>query len=48
LKRAYRTLFKSGLSLADARAELERQAIETPEVAAIVAFLETSTRGLLR
>ncbi len=48
LKRAYRTLFKSGLPLAEARAELERQAAEVPEVAAIVAFLGASTRGILR
>jgi len=48
LKRAYKTLFKSGLTLAEARAELERQAAEVPEVRAIVDFLEASTRGLLR
>jgi UDP-N-acetylglucosamine acyltransferase len=48
IKRAYRTLFKSGLTLADARAELERQALETPEVRNLVEFLDRSTRGLLR
>ena len=48
LKRAYRTLYKSGLSLADARAELERQAAETAEVRALAEFLATSTRGILR
>ncbi|HXZ47622.1 MAG TPA: acyl-ACP--UDP-N-acetylglucosamine O-acyltransferase [Usitatibacter sp.] len=48
LKRAYKTLFKSGLTLADARQELERQALETPEVRALVEFLDGSTRGLLR
>ena len=48
LKRAYRTLYKSGLTLAEARAELERQAEAAPEVKAIVDFLETSTRGSVR
>jgi len=48
LKRAYRTLFKSGLTLADARAELAAQAARDPDVKVILDFLETSTRGLLR
>ena len=48
LKRAYRTLYKSGLTLADARAELERLAAETPEVRPLAAFLASSTRGILR
>jgi UDP-N-acetylglucosamine acyltransferase len=48
LKRAYKTLYKSGLTLADARAELARQANESPEVKAIVDFLATSTRGIVR
>ena len=48
LKRAYRTLYKSGLTLADARAELERQAATAPEVKAIADFLATSTRGIVR
>ena len=48
LKRAYKTLYKSGLSLADARAELEKQSGETPEVRAMADFLAASTRGILR
>ncbi len=48
LKKAYKTLYKSGLTLADAKAELEKQAAESPEVRALVEFLETSTRGILR
>jgi UDP-N-acetylglucosamine acyltransferase len=48
LKRAYRTLYKSGLTLAEAKAELARQAGEAPEVRAMLEFLETSTRGILR
>jgi UDP-N-acetylglucosamine acyltransferase len=48
LKRAYKTLYKSGLSLADAKVELGRQASEAPEVRALVDFLAGSTRGILR
>jgi UDP-N-acetylglucosamine acyltransferase len=48
LKRAYKTLYKSGLSLADARAELARQAEGLPELQPLVAFLAASTRGIIR
>jgi UDP-N-acetylglucosamine acyltransferase len=48
LKRAYRTLYKSGLSLAEARAELGRQALASPEVKPLVDFLDTATRGIVR
>jgi UDP-N-acetylglucosamine acyltransferase len=48
LKRAYKTLYKSGLSLADARAELEKQALDSPEVRPLAEFLAASTRGILR
>ena len=48
LKRAYKTLYKSGLTLADAKAELEKQAAESTEVRALADFLATSTRGILR
>jgi UDP-N-acetylglucosamine acyltransferase len=48
LKRAFKTLFKAGLTLAEAKEELARQAAETAEVRSILAFLETSTRGILR
>jgi len=48
LKRAYKTLYKSGLTLAEARSELERQAQSAPAVGAIVEFLAASTRGIVR
>ena len=48
LKRAYKTLYKSGLSLAEAKVELERQASESSEVRALVEFLAASTRGIVR
>ncbi|HET6265376.1 MAG TPA: acyl-ACP--UDP-N-acetylglucosamine O-acyltransferase [Usitatibacter sp.] len=48
LKRAYKTLYKSGATLAQARVELERQAAEQPEVRPLAEFLASSTRGILR
>jgi len=48
IKRAYRTLYKSGLAFAEAKAEIERQAAEVPEVKAMADFLATSTRGIVR
>jgi UDP-N-acetylglucosamine acyltransferase len=48
LKSAYRTLYRSGLGLEDARRELEAQAAACPEVRAILVFLQHSTRGILR
>jgi UDP-N-acetylglucosamine acyltransferase len=48
LKSAYRTLYRSGLALEDARRELEAQAGACPEVRAILDFLGRSTRGILR
>ncbi len=48
LKRAYKTLYRDGLSLAEAKAELERQAAEAPEVRALAEFIDRSKRGILR
>ena len=48
LKRAYRALYRSGLSLEDARKELETQAAACPPVRAFVEFLDASKRGIIR
>jgi len=48
LKRAYRTLYRSGLGLDEAKLELEAQAAEFPEVRLILDFLGRSQRGILR
>jgi UDP-N-acetylglucosamine acyltransferase len=48
LKRAYRTLYRSGLGLEEASAALQRLAQEHPEVRPIVEFLARSTRGIVR
>jgi UDP-N-acetylglucosamine acyltransferase len=48
LKRAYKTLYKSGLTLAEARVQLDAQASASAEVKAFADFLATSTRGIVR
>jgi UDP-N-acetylglucosamine acyltransferase len=48
LKLAYRTLYRKGLGLAEARRELAVQAKECPEVQPLVDFLERSKRGIIR
>ena len=48
LKRAYRTLYREGLSLEDARARLEEQAAGCAHVRPILDFLAKSDRGIIR
>ena len=48
IKRAYRTLYRSKLPLAEARAEIEQQAQQEPHLKPLADFLASSTRGLLR
>lgn len=48
LKRAYKTLYKAGLTLDQAKKDLTRQAGECPEVQVILDFLAGSTRGIIR
>jgi UDP-N-acetylglucosamine acyltransferase len=48
LKRAYRTLYRKGLGLEDAKRELAAQAAECPEVQPILDFLANSKRGIIR
>jgi UDP-N-acetylglucosamine acyltransferase len=48
LKRAYRTLYRSGLTLEDARRDLESQASTCAEVRPILDFLSNSKRGIIR
>ncbi len=48
LKRAYRTLYRSGLGLDEAKRELEAQAAEFSEVRLFLDFLLRSQRGILR
>ena len=48
LKRAYRTLYKSGLLLEEAKGKLAEQAKTQPDVQLMVDFLEVSKRGIIR
>ncbi|HKK05171.1 MAG TPA: acyl-ACP--UDP-N-acetylglucosamine O-acyltransferase [Gammaproteobacteria bacterium] len=48
LRRAYKTIFRSGLTKEQAIEALEAMCAETPEVATLVAFLHKSERGIVR
>jgi UDP-N-acetylglucosamine acyltransferase len=48
LKRSYKTLYRSGLSISEARAELEREALAQPEVRVLADFVAEQGRGLIR
>ena len=48
IKRAYRTLYNSGLPLAEARSELARAAESAPDVKLMLDFIERSQRSLVR
>jgi len=48
IKRAYKTLYKSGLSLDEARSAIALQLPEYPELQLLADFLATSTRGIVR
>jgi UDP-N-acetylglucosamine acyltransferase len=48
IKRAYRTLYVAGLPLAEAREQLAEQARESDDVRALLDFIESGERPLLR
>ncbi len=48
LKRAYRTLYRSGLGLEEARIQLESQVAACPQVREFLEFLARSKRGIIR
>lgn len=48
IKRAYKTLYKSGLTLDQAKAELAEQARTCVEIGLLTDFLQSSTRGIVR
>jgi len=47
LKSAYRTLYRSGLKLADALSRIETE-VGTPEALHLVSFIRRSERGISR
>ena len=48
IKRAYKTLYKSGLTLEQAKVQLTEQAMTCAEIALLAEFLQGSTRGIVR
>lgn len=48
IKRAYKTLYKSGLSFDEARTAITAQLPEHPELQLLADFLDSSTRGIVR
>jgi UDP-N-acetylglucosamine acyltransferase len=48
IKRAYKTLYKSGLTLDQAKAQLAEQAQSCAEIGLLTDFLQSSTRGIVR
>lgn len=48
IKRAYKSLYRSGLALADAQREIEAQSSANPELALFVEFLTAAKRGIVR
>jgi len=48
IKRAYKTLYKSGLKLVDANEKLAEMAESQPELQVMVDFLASSSRGIMR
>jgi UDP-N-acetylglucosamine acyltransferase len=48
IKRAYKTLYRSELSLEEARAALLQQAAEHPEIKVMVDFIDHADRGIIR
>jgi UDP-N-acetylglucosamine acyltransferase len=48
IKRAYRTLYKSGLPLAEARVQLAEAAKDAPDVRVMLDFIDRSERSLVR
>ena len=48
LRRAYKTVFRSGKTLEEALLELETTAATAPELAIFVEFLKSQTRGIVR
>jgi UDP-N-acetylglucosamine acyltransferase len=48
IRRAYKTLYRQGLALEDARAEIAAAAVALPALRALATFLETPGRGIVR
>ncbi|MFQ5551962.1 MAG: acyl-[acyl-carrier-protein]--UDP-N-acetylglucosamine O-acyltransferase, partial [Gemmatimonadales bacterium] len=48
LRKAYKTIFRSGLKVEEAIEQLNSLGTQTPEIQALAEFIRTSTRGIVR
>jgi UDP-N-acetylglucosamine acyltransferase len=48
VKRAYKTLYKSGMKLDEARAGIDAESVAFPELALLTEFLTLPGRGIIR
>jgi len=48
IKRAYKTIYKTGMKLDEARAALEAESLTVPELSVLAGFLVASGRGIVR
>jgi UDP-N-acetylglucosamine acyltransferase len=48
IRRAYKTLYKSGLTFEEAKQALQQQVADCPELAIFVEFLDSSKRSIIR
>lgn len=48
IKRAYKTLYRNGLTLDEAKTELSTMQLQAPEIGLLTDFLNVSTRGIVR
>ena len=48
IKRAYKTLYRNGLTLEEAKQALSQQQAQCAEIGILLEFLNTSTRGIVR
>ena len=48
LKKAYRIIFRIGLTLNEALERVKAEVEPTPEVVELIAFIQASTRGITR
>lgn len=48
IKRAYKTVYRSGLTLEEAKRTLEEQVVQCPEVAPFLEFFADASRGIIR
>jgi UDP-N-acetylglucosamine acyltransferase len=48
VKRAYKSLYKSGMKLDEARATIEAESVTVPELAMLASFLSAPGRGIIR